>query len=339
MDPRKSPADKKDGRKFDHETLERMRLEAMDKVVNGESPEMVVQEMGLSRSCIYKWMAKFRVGGMGALKAKTISGRPAKVEADQVGQLREILVGNTPDGLYFDRGLWTREIVRELLLQRFGLKLSPPSVSRLLHKVGVVFHRPLYKQGETNNPSIEHWVQIDYAKIKAQARKLRAEIFICWDGFLYGEQSGSNQDQDPVPNGIAFSDLIQISAVNTRGVDHFLLIENRTMDEALCKFIDGLCLGRRLPVFLVVNDHPVYRTPAFKKCVLNYRSLLSLYYFPLRNSLEETQRKNIDLGNDLLSKSATRHYAPFLRLGILLLFILRTGWLILRHLGLEEPRS
>ena len=65
-----------DGRKLDHKTLEALRIRAVQQVMDGESPEVVIKALGMSRARIYEWLAAFREGGVDALKAKEIPGRP-----------------------------------------------------------------------------------------------------------------------------------------------------------------------------------------------------------------------------------------------------------------------
>ena len=72
---------KDDARKLDHATLEKMRKRAVARVQTGESPELIGRALGLNRSTIYVWLAAYRRGGWEALKARPISGRPAKLDA------------------------------------------------------------------------------------------------------------------------------------------------------------------------------------------------------------------------------------------------------------------
>jgi hypothetical protein len=50
-------------------------------VQDGESPEVVASVIGINRSTIYGWLAQYRRGGWGALKAKPLFGRPPKLMA------------------------------------------------------------------------------------------------------------------------------------------------------------------------------------------------------------------------------------------------------------------
>ncbi|SET20921.1 hypothetical protein SAMN04487962_105221, partial [Marinobacter segnicrescens] len=46
-----------DGRKLDHKTLEAIRVRAVQRVMDGESPEVVIKALGMSRARIYEWLA------------------------------------------------------------------------------------------------------------------------------------------------------------------------------------------------------------------------------------------------------------------------------------------
>ena len=67
-----------DGRKLDHATLEALRLRAVAQIVEGAHPEQVAATLGMNRSTVYGWVAKYREGGEQALKAKPVPGRPPK---------------------------------------------------------------------------------------------------------------------------------------------------------------------------------------------------------------------------------------------------------------------
>lgn len=70
-----------DGRALDHRTLEEIRIRGVQQVESGEDPEEVIRALGFGRSVIYDWLAKYREGGINALRAKPISGRPSKLDS------------------------------------------------------------------------------------------------------------------------------------------------------------------------------------------------------------------------------------------------------------------
>src|ERR1022692_3255787 len=75
-----------DARQLSHDMLEDMRRRAVMAVQEGQSPEAVGKAFGLNRTTIYDWLAQYRRGGWGALKAKPLDASDGG-EADQ-GQIR-----------------------------------------------------------------------------------------------------------------------------------------------------------------------------------------------------------------------------------------------------------
>ena len=49
---------KRDGRGFDHGTLETIRLMAVERVRDGERPSSVVASYGFNRTTIYRWLTR-----------------------------------------------------------------------------------------------------------------------------------------------------------------------------------------------------------------------------------------------------------------------------------------
>src|SRR5438445_13277267 len=99
----------------------------MERVKAGECTEDVIRTLGFSPSCIYVWLALYRAGGWGALKARALKGRPMKIRPEQMRWLYRTVTGKSPLQYRFEFALWTREMIRILLREEFGLKLSVTS--------------------------------------------------------------------------------------------------------------------------------------------------------------------------------------------------------------------
>ncbi len=100
-----------DARRLDHKTLEAMRERAVRQVQEGESPEVVARVLGLDRSTVYGWLARYRRGGFGALKAKLLFGRPPKLGGRALKWIYATVTQKNPLQMKFAFALWTREMV------------------------------------------------------------------------------------------------------------------------------------------------------------------------------------------------------------------------------------
>jgi len=136
---------KNDARQLDHATLEAMRERAVRSVQDGESPEVVARILGVNRSTMYGWLAQYRRGGWGALKAKPLFGRPPKLDGRKLRWLYDTVTQKSPLQLKFRFALWTREMVATLIKDKFNISLSLVSVGRLLAQLGITCQRPLHR--------------------------------------------------------------------------------------------------------------------------------------------------------------------------------------------------
>ena len=91
-----------DARRLDHHTLEALRERAVRKVQEGESPEVVARVLGLSRSTVYGWLAQYRRGGWGALKAKPLFGRPPKLDGRSLSWIFDAVTQKNPLQMKFE---------------------------------------------------------------------------------------------------------------------------------------------------------------------------------------------------------------------------------------------
>lgn len=166
-----------DGRKLDHKTLEALRVRAVGQVEKGARVEDVAAALGLNRSSVFKWVAAYHAGGKKALRARPVPGRPPKLSGVQTEEIYQIVAGTNPDQHQLDFGLWTRDLVRQIIATRFGVELSLPSVGRLLHKLGMSPQRPLHRAWQSDPQAVAEWREQVYPPIAAEAKKKEAVIF------------------------------------------------------------------------------------------------------------------------------------------------------------------
>jgi transposase len=166
-----------DGRKLDHKTLEQLRIRAVRQIEQGAHPEHVAQVLGMTRAAVYAWLANYREGGLEALRAKPVPGRPPKLQGAQLARLYGLVVGNDPRQLRFAFALWTRAMVRELIGREFGVRLSEVSVGRLLGKLGLSPQRPLYRAYQQHPEAVARWKAEEYPRLRAEAAEVGATIW------------------------------------------------------------------------------------------------------------------------------------------------------------------
>ena len=104
-----------DGRSIPGPVMDYIRKIAIRAVEeNGYSPETVIEVLGLSRSCIYTWLRRYRAEGLPGLDTRTAPGSTPVITPEMEQWLRETVLESTPLEHGYDTVLWTRAILAQI---------------------------------------------------------------------------------------------------------------------------------------------------------------------------------------------------------------------------------
>jgi len=274
-----------DGRKLDHKTLEELRIRAVRRVEAGESPEVVIKTLGFSRARIYGWLARYREHGIDGLRSKLATGRPPRLDGRQMQKIYRLVIGNNPRQLKFEFALWTRAMVRDLILQEFNVSLSEVSVGRLLAKLGLTPQRPVRRAYQQDQALVVDWISKDFPAIKKMAKAEQATIYFGDEASVRSDyHSGTTwapRGKTPVvtTTGSRFK-VNLISAISAKGALRFMAIEENLSAEIFCEFLRRLIENMTHPVYLIVDRHSVHRSKKVREFVASTKGRLKLFYLP-----------------------------------------------------------
>jgi transposase len=275
-----------DGRKLDHQTLEALRIRAVRAIQEqGAHPEEVAATLGLRRSTVYGWLAKFREGGWDALRAKPVPGRPPKLSATQLRRLYGLIVGADPRQLSFGFALWTREMVREVIRREFAVALSVVSVGRLLRTLGLSPQRPLWRAYQQNPAAVEQWKTETFPAIRSQAKKNGATVYFLDEAGLRSDHHAGTTwapvGHTPVVATTGARHTINlISVITAQGALRFSTYDGNLNAEKFIEFCRKLLHDTSGPVYLVLDGHPAHRATATKTFVASTAGRLHLFFLP-----------------------------------------------------------
>ena len=276
----------RDGRSLDHKALEDIRIQAVQRVEAGEAPSAVMQVLGFARTVIYDWLKKYRAGGVEALRALPIPGRPPKLTERQQAWVYRMVTQNNPLQLQFEFALWTRAMVQELIRRQYGVTLSLASVGRLLRSLGLTPQRPVRRAVEQVPETVRRWLTVDYPAIQAKARKVGAQIFFADEAGVRSNSHHSGttwapRDETPVvpATGKRFS-LNLVSAVSPRGVLRFMVVDGRMTAVRFIMFLKRLLHNQTQPIFLIVDRHSSHRAKVVQEFVASTNGRLELFFLP-----------------------------------------------------------
>jgi transposase len=278
---------KRDGRALDHKTLETIRTMAVQRVREGERPSDVIASYGFHRCTIYGWLkaASGRGNGLRALAAKPATGRPRTLTAVQERQVFGWINGKNPMQYGFDFGLWTRQIVRELVAQRFEVRLSLASIGALLARQGLTPQKPLQRACQRDPQAIAQWQRQTYPAIARKAKRDKADIYF-WDesGFradaVQGTTWGARAQTPVVKVPGQRQGISAASAVSSKGAFWFATYPGALTAALFIELLHRMMRGRRKPLHLILDGLPAHRTRAVKDYAAGLNSKLTLHYLP-----------------------------------------------------------
>lgn len=276
---------KRDGRTFDHQTLEAIRLMAIERVREGEAPSDVIASYGFNRTTIYKWMNAADERGDEALRSTPATGRPRSLTPAQEQQVFRWVNGRDPRQYGLDFGLWTRTIVAQLIEKKFKVKLGLTAVGKLLAKLGLTPQKPLQRAYQRDPEAIEQWQRERYPAIARKARLEKTDVFF-WDesGFradaVHGKTWGV-RGQTPVVERPGQRQSISVaSAVNAKGGFWFCTYAGALNAELFVVLLRKMMRHRKRPVHLVLDGLPAHKKACVRDYVASTKGKLTLHFLP-----------------------------------------------------------
>jgi transposase len=278
---------KRDGRGFDHRTLEAIRLMAVERVGEGERPSSVVASFGFNRTTIYKWIRAAATPGMGlkALCSTPATGRPRSLTPRQERQVFGWINGRDPRQYGLDFGLWTRSVVASLIERKFGLRLGVTAIGALLAKLGLTPQKPLQRAYQRDPQAIERWQRESFPAIARQAKASGGEVYF-WDesGFradaVHGKTWGVKGQTPVVERPGQRQSISAASAVNARGGFWYCTYQGGLNAELFVTLLRKMMRHRSKPVHLVVDGLPAHKTALVNAYVASTNAMLTLHILP-----------------------------------------------------------
>lgn len=273
---------KNDARKLSTEEQHLVRRLAVQRVQDGESAAEVTRSFGLGKKTIFTWLRIVREQGLQALAPKARTGRSRKLSPLEEQEVKRWVIGSDPYRFGFDFGLWTRQIVSDLIRARFGIELSITSTGELLHRLELTPQKPLRRAYERDERTIHEWADVVYPRIKKFARKAGAEIF--W------LDETSIRSDDPLRRALGGKgktpamrqrqSINAISALSNTGAFWYHVYEGKFTGEKCIECFARFIKNRKRPVVMILDMHPVHKSKKVTDYVESLEGKLEMVFLP-----------------------------------------------------------
>lgn len=303
----------KDARSLSPEAQAALRRRAVEAVRRGMSKAETARAFGVTWFSIHKWVESATAGGLPSLRPKK-RGRPPEshLRPHEAATVVRLISSKCPDQLLLPFALWTREAVRELLSERFGLQVSVWTVGRYLREWGFTPQKPVRRAYERDPKAVRDWLKNEYPAIQALARSQRAEIH--WGdemGLRSDHQAGTSfgrRGVTPVVPGTGqrFGCNV-ISTITNRGVLAFMVFTGRFTARVLLRFLRRLLRHRPRRIFAIFDSHPVHHAGSVQRWLHQHRSKIRLFFLPSYSpDLNPDELLNQDVKSNAVGRRRSR---------------------------------
>ena len=278
----------RDGRKIPDEVMGYIRKIAVEAVrERGQSPEVVAQIFNFNRSCIYRWLNQYDAGGYDALESQPAPGaKPVVTDAMEVW-LKQTVLTHTPVDFGYDTLLWTRDLLAELLKEKFGVAVSGSSVSLHLRKLGLSYQQPGYQDRDRDAGEVERFINDKFPKIQRLADRLGADIGF-EDEAGVGIMTRSGRTWGLVGKTPVVRVCMQrggynvLSMVTPKGEMKYSVTADSIDSVHYIEFLKNLIRDRERPLILLADRASFHRSQEVRDFVRAHRARLRIFFLPRR---------------------------------------------------------
>lgn len=263
----------------------------------------------VSKSGVDKIWTRYKEGGSRSIKSKKRGVQEGKkINGKQSAEVRQLIKDKLPDQLKLAFGLWTREAVQQLILDRYGIELSRWQVGRYLKSWGYTPQKPISKAFEQKPEKVKAWLETEYPAIKKRASKEDAIIY-------FGDETGMRSDHQagrsyapagktPVikKTGQRFS-LNMISAISNQGHLQFMIIDGSFNSEVFQTFLQQMIKYSRQKIYFVTDGHPAHKTKKLNEWLTENSNRIEVFFLPPYSpELNPQEYVNQDVKTNVIGK-------------------------------------
>ena len=251
---------------------------------NGEIAEI----LDVSERHVRSVKKQYAEGGLAALKPKKrgrSTGEKRILTPEQEKEIQKILVDKDPMQLKFKECMWTRNNIRQLIKEKYGIDIKLSTLGYYLQRWGFSVQRPVKRAYKQDQEKIDKWLNEEFPGITERANAENAEIFF---GDETNIQNTCNYMKGYAPKGktpVVRTEaqkfkINMLSAVSKRGKLRFMLYKDNMNSDKLIDFMRRLVHESAKKVFLILDNLRVHHSKKVQAWLEKHKDEIEVFYLP-----------------------------------------------------------
>jgi transposase len=277
-----------DMRKLPAAAQEERRRQVIGLRQAGLTYDAIAAQVGLTRTGVFNICRRFAERGAAGLKSGPRGPAPGTgryLDAQQEAEVRRLICAHMPDELGLPFALWSRAAVRELIWQRYRVRLAVRSMGTYLARWGFTAQKPLRRAYEQNPVAVRRWRRREYPAIVARAKAEKGAIF-------WADETGLRSDdvrgRSYAPRGRTpvvrvchrRAGLSLLSAVSNKGELRWMVLDGAVKAPVLIRFLQRLIRDARRKVFLILDRLPAHRARQTRDWLAEHGAEIEAFHLP-----------------------------------------------------------
>ncbi len=285
---------------------------------DGKKGKEIAKDLGVSEGHVSNVKKLYEKGGAKALQPKKRGRQAGKnliLTPAQEKEIQGIIVDKTPEQLRFKECMWTRNNIRQLIKEKYGIEIKLSTLGYYLARWGFSVQPPVKRAYKQDAQKIDAWLNSEFPGITERAEKEDAEIFF---GDETNIQNTANYARGYAPKG--HTPVVQVeaqklkiemlSAISKRGKLHFMLYKDSMNTEKLIDFMTSLIANSKKKVFLILDNLRVHHAKAVTAWLEKHKAQIELFYLPPYSpEYNPDELLNSDIKRNAGSKQSPRNQA------------------------------
>lgn len=275
-------------RKASEETQYEIRKAIVRMLKKDMKGKEIAKLLGVSEGHVSNVKKAYKEHGIEGIKQKhqgRKKGEKRILTPQQEKEIMQIIIDKDPMQLKFKECMWTRNNIRQLVKEKYGIDIKLSTLGYYLQRWGFSVQRPVKRAYKQDQKQIDKWLNEEFPGITKRAEAENAEIFF---GDETNIQNTANYMKGYAPKGKTPVVRVEsqkfkvnmLSAISKRGKLRFMLYKENMNAEKLIDFMGRLIRDVDKKVFLVLDNLRVHHSKKVQIWLDEHKDRIELFYLP-----------------------------------------------------------